>query len=186
MSLVLRAVAALSLLWLAGCQTFQIGPEVAAPTAATPAASTPLAARAEVVPPNAALPSTIPTDPNDDLALGKRLFRDGSIGLAASHFRRAIEKGPGTRDKDAEAWLGLAASYDGLHRFDLADRAYSRVTKLLGPTPEVLNNQGYSYLLRGDYKRARVALDAARAKDPENIRIRNNLDLLERNAIRGG
>jgi Flp pilus assembly protein TadD len=173
MSLVVRAFAALSLLWLAGCQTFQIGPEAA------------LDAHAEVVPPKTPASALI-TDPNDDLALGKRLFREDSFGLAATHFRRAIEKGPSTKDKDAEAWLGLAASYDRLHRFDLADRAYGRVTALLGLTPEILNNQGFSYLLRGDYKHARVALDAARVKDPDNIRIRNNLDLLERSVIRGG
>jgi Flp pilus assembly protein TadD len=175
MRFVVRGFAVLSLLWLAGCQTFQIGPEATAP----------LDARAEVVPPKDPL-SALVTDPNDDLALGKRLFREDNVGLAATHFRRAIEKGPSTRDKDAEAWLGLAASYDRLHRFDLADRAYSRVTKLIGPTPEILNNQGYSYLLRGDYKRARVALDAARAKDPDNVRIRNNLDLLERSVISRG
>jgi Flp pilus assembly protein TadD len=175
MSVVFRAFAALSLLWLAGCQTFQIGPE----------ATTPLDAHAEVIPPQNPVSALI-TDPNDDLALGKRMFRDDNIGLAATHFRRAIEKGPSTTNKDAEAWLGLAASYDKLRRFDLADRAYRRVTALLGPTPEILNNQGYSYLLRGDYKRARIALDAARAKAPDDVRIRNNLDLLERSAIRGG
>lgn len=175
MSHVVRAFAALSLLWLAGCQTFSLSSND----------TSPLGAHAEVVPPKSPVADLI-TDPSDDLALGKRLFREDNVGLAATHFRRAIEKGPGARNKDAEAWLGLAASYDRLRRFDLADRAYSRVTALLGPTPEILNNQGYSYLLRGDYKRARVALDAARTKDPDNIRIRNNLDLLERSAIRGG
>lgn len=174
MSVMVRAVAAMSLLWLAGCQTFQVSPDAASP----------LAARAEVVPTNDAAAAIL--DPSDDLALGKRLFRDDNVGLAATHFRRAIEKGQGTRDKSAEAWLGLAASYDRLRRFDLADRAYQRVIALLGPTPEILNNQGYSYLLRGDYKRARVALDAARAKDPDSVRVRNNLDLLERSEIRRG
>jgi len=31
-----------------------------------------------------------------------------------------------------------------------------------------------------------VPLYAARIKDPDNIRVRNNLDLLERSAIKGG
>jgi Flp pilus assembly protein TadD len=43
----------------------------------------------------------------------------------------------------------------------------------------VLNNQGYSYMLRGNYARARELLLAAQAKDPSNPYIRNNLDLLE-------
>ena len=65
--------------------------------------------------------------------------------------------------KDAEAWVGLAASYDRLKRFDLADRAYGQATKLIGDTPELLNNKGYSLLLRGDYARAKTVLLRAQA-----------------------
>ena len=60
-------------------------------------------------------------DPGDDLVLGKRHYRAKNYGLAEQHFRRAVEKAP----RDGEAWLGLAASYDRLKRYDLADRAYS-------------------------------------------------------------
>ena len=74
---------------------------------------------------------------------------------------------------------GLAASYDRLRRFDLADRAYGQAIGILGPTTEILNNQGYSYMLRGDYKRAREKLDAAQRKDPGNKYVQNNLQLLE-------
>jgi len=123
-------------------------------------------------------------DPYDDLSLGKRHFRDGNFGLAERYFRRAAEKAPGNADRDAEAWLGLAATYDRLRRFDLADRGYAQVLKILGPTPEVLNNVGYSYLLRGDYRRARIKLVAARDRDPNNPYILNNLDLLDRD-VRG-
>jgi len=96
--------------------------------------------------------------------MGKRHYRENSFGLAEQHFRRAVEKGP----KDVEAWVGLAASYDKLKRFDLADRAYAQAIRLVGPTAEILNNQGYSYLLRGDRRRARVILLQAQAKDPGN------------------
>ncbi|MCL6609835.1 MAG: S8 family serine peptidase [Geminicoccaceae bacterium] len=72
----------------------------------------------------------------------------------------------------------LAAAYDRLRRFDLADRAYRQVVRLIGPTPEVLNNQGFSYLLRGDYRRARQTLLAAKAKSPDNPHIKSNLELL--------
>jgi len=81
--------------------------------------------------------------------------------------------------RDAEAWLGLAASYDRLRRFDLADRAYNQAIGILGPTTEILNNQGYSYMLRGDYKHAREKLDAALRKDPGNKYVQNNMQLLE-------
>jgi Flp pilus assembly protein TadD len=119
-------------------------------------------------------------DPNDDLNLGKRHYREANYGLAEQYFRRAAEKAPGETRRDAEAWLGLAASYDRLRRFELADRAYAQATKILGPTPELLNNLGYSYLLRGDYRRAREKLLAARAKDPDSPYIQNNLVLLEK------
>ena len=68
--------------------------------------------------------------------------------------------------RDAEAWLGLAASYDRLRRFDLADRAYAQAIGIVGPTAEILNNQGYSYMLRGDYKRARAETARGPAQGP--------------------
>ena len=60
------------------------------------------------------------SDPNDDLNQGKKQFRANNFGIAERYFRRAVE----THPRDAEAWVGLAASYDRLRRFDLADRAY--------------------------------------------------------------
>ena len=62
--------------------------------------------------------------------------------------------------------MGLAASYDRLKRFDLADRAYAQAIRLVGATPEIMNNQGFSFMLRGDYARARAMLVAAQRKDP--------------------
>jgi len=118
-------------------------------------------------------------DPRDDVNLGKKHYRDNAFGLAEQHFRRAVEKGP----NDLEAWIGLAASYDKLKRFDLADRAYAQALNIAGPTPEILNNQGYSYLLRGDRRRARATLLEAQAKDPSNPYIKNNLDLLSQSLV---
>ena len=123
-------------------------------------------------------PPLLGVDPNDDLSIAKAYYRQTNYGLAERHFRRAVEAGP----NDAEAWLGLAACYDRLKRFDLADRAYEQLLRLVGPTPEVLNNQGFSFILRGDYARAREILRAAQAKDPANPYIKNNLDLLEKSA----
>ena len=113
-------------------------------------------------------------DPKGDLELGRRHYRENSFGLAEQHFRRAVEKGP----NDVQAWIGLAASYDKLKRFDLADRAYAQAIRLVGTTSEILNNQGYSYMLRGDRQKARRTLLVAQAKDPENPYIQNNLNML--------
>src|SRR6202042_2251527 len=69
------------------------------------------------------------------------------------YFQNAVEKTP----KDVTAWVGLAASYDRLGRFDLADRSYAAAVKLVGHnTPSLLNNEGYSYMLRGDLGKARA------------------------------
>ena len=106
---------------------------------------------------------------------GKKFYRDGDYGLAEKSFRQAVEQDP----NNAEAWLGLAASYDRLRRFDLADKAYKVVVKLVGNTPTVLNNVGYHYILRGDLASARQTLAAAQNADPKNPFIRNNLALID-------
>jgi Flp pilus assembly protein TadD len=121
------------------------------------------------------------SDSSDDLNLGKKQYRAGNFGLAERYFRRAAE----THPRDAEAWVGLAAAYDRLRRFDLADRAYAQAVAIIGPTPEVLNNRGYSYMLRGDYPHARATLLAAAAKDPKNPYIKNNLELLDKSFRNG-
>jgi tetratricopeptide (TPR) repeat protein len=123
-------------------------------------------------------PELLGVDPNDDLSIGKKYFHQGSYGLAERHFRKAVE----LHGRDAESWVGLAASYDRLRRFDLADRAYGQAIKLIGATPEIMNNQGFSYMLRGDYGRARTTLLSAQAKDPKSLFIANNLRLLEASA----
>ena len=122
-----------------------------------------------------AKPGLLGDDPHDDLQLGKKYFRANNFGLAEKSFRTAVQKHP----RDAEAWVGLAASYDRLHRFDLADRAYGEAVRLIGPTVEILNDQGFSYMLRGDYARARQKLEQARARDPRNPYVQANLQLLE-------
>jgi len=121
-------------------------------------------------------PNVLGKNPYDDLSLGKKYFQSANFGLAEKHFRRAAEQHP----NDAESWVGLAASYDRLKRYDLADRAYARAASIIGETPEIMNNKGFSYLLRGDYVRARRTLMAAQARAPDNPYIRNNLLLLQK------
>lgn len=104
---------------------------------------------------------------------GKFAYRQGDFGLAVDAFSKAVEE-----EKDnAEAWLGLAASYDRLKRFDQARRAYDVVIKFVGNTPTVLNNLGYHYYLKGDMDSARRSFDAALLADPNNVVAKNNLAL---------
>lgn len=121
------------------------------------------------------LPDSVPPYPDDQvLAVAKAQFRDENYGNAARYFERATQVDP----DNGEAWLGLAASYDRLRRFDLADDAYRAAERRLGARPEYLNNVGYSYLLRGDLDRAEVYFNRALRKAPDNPTILNNLQLV--------
>jgi Flp pilus assembly protein TadD len=180
------ALAAVGLVWLAGCDSFktydllgQKGSDTAAAPAADPATTGSITLPAEATAKEA--PGLLGSEPGDDLSLGKKHFRAGDYGLAEKYFRHAVE----THPKDAEAWLDLAAAYDRLRRFDLADRAYAESIHIVGPTVQILNNQGFSYLLRGDYTRAREKLLAARAADPQDPHAKANLRLLEDSLHRG-
>ena len=128
-----------------------------------------------------AKPGLLGSDAYADLNMGKKFYRTGNYGLAERYFRRAVEQHP----RDAEAWVGLAAAYDELKRFDLADRAYEQAIAIIGITPEVLNNKGYSYMLRGDYARARATLLEAQKMDPSNPFVQNNLALLAKSVRKG-
>jgi Flp pilus assembly protein TadD len=109
------------------------------------------------------------------LAKARLHFKNEDYGLAEKYFRQAVEENP----NQTTAWLGLAATYDHLRRFDLAMRAYKVVIKQLGHTASVDNNLGYHYYLEGDLAKARKHYNAALAKDPGNPYVLNNLELLD-------
>jgi len=114
--------------------------------------------------------------PSDEpLRLGIEHFNRGHYGIAERYLRDAVEKAP----RDASAWIGLAAAYDRLGRFDLADRAYQSAIRLVGETPAILNNRGYSYMLRGNLVAARQEFLKAYEREPNNPTIINNLKLLD-------
>jgi Flp pilus assembly protein TadD len=181
-----------ALLWLGGCETSGKFGDLFSPPSDTTGSTKPYDGGDPMVTgtlppgPDEARLDQVPkgllgNDPNDDLNLGKKHFRAANFGLAEQHFRKAVELHP----RDLEAWVGLAASYDRLRRFDLADRAYDQAMKISGPTASLLNNRGYSYMLRGDYRRAHQTLVEALAKDPNNPYIKNNLELLEASYRKG-
>ncbi|MGF9759778.1 tetratricopeptide repeat protein [Microvirga sp. 0TCS3.31] len=126
-------------------------------------------------------------DPYPDaevLKVAKVQFAEGNYGHAARYYERAVEVMP----TNADAWLGLAASYDRVRRFDLADRAYQEAGNLTGNTLEYYNNIGYSHLLRGDVVKARINFLKAYEIDPTSVTVNNNLELLRDNVrtpIRG-
>jgi Flp pilus assembly protein TadD len=124
-------------------------------------------------------PANVQYYPSDEpLRLGVEYFNRGIYGVAERYFRDAVEKAP----RDATAWIGLAATYDRIGRFDLADRAYGAAVALVGNTIAILNNQGYSYMLRGNYIAARKKFAQAYAREPNNPTVLNNLRLLNGSA----
>jgi Flp pilus assembly protein TadD len=120
-------------------------------------------------------PSEVKYYPSDEpLRLGQEYFNRGIFAVSQKYFQAAVEKSP----RDADAWIGLAGSYDRLGRFDLADRAYREAIKLQGETTQILNNQGYSYMLRGQFSTAREKFKQALEREPDNPTIANNIQLL--------
>jgi Tfp pilus assembly protein PilF len=120
-------------------------------------------------------PSDVKYYPSDQpVRLGIQRFYEGNFGLSQQYFQDAIEKSP----DDVSAWIGLAASYDRLGRFDLSDKAYAAAAKLEGDSVRLLNNEGYSYMLRSDLKAARAKFQAALRLDPNNQTTLNNIKLL--------
>jgi Flp pilus assembly protein TadD len=165
----LLIVAALSL-GLAACTT------VAGPggesVAADPSATAPAFPQITATVQHTDVVKYYPSD--EPLRAALEHFNRGHYGLAERYFQDAVERAP----KDPTAWIGLAACYDRLGRFDFADRSYAAAIRLVGETAEILNNEGYSYMLRGDLVRARQKLSRAYALDPHNPTILNNMKLL--------
>ena len=117
--------------------------------------------------------SALELNPISDVAMGKQQFIDANYGLAEKHFRKAVENNP----SDAEALMGLAASYDQLGRFDFAERAYKELFKVAGRKPQVVSNYGYSQLLRGNKKEARKLFMEASKALPGDKKISANQKL---------
>ena len=108
-----------------------------------------------------------------DARLGHENFIAGNFGNAEYHFRRAVEVTP----QNGAAWLGLASCYDRLGRFDLAERAYKSAELFSGENVALLNNRGYSNLLRGRIGVAVKFFNRALQIDPENPTVINNLTM---------
>ncbi len=117
----------------------------------------------------------VPTDVSAaDLKDGKAQFFEANYGLAEKKFRKAVE----LRADNTEAWMGLAASYDQLGRFDFAERAYQQLFKIAGRKPQIVSNYGYSQMLRGNKKEAKKLFQEALNAMPDNPRIAANQKLL--------
>lgn len=112
---------------------------------------------------------------DEPMRVGIERFNEGNFGLAQRYFQDAVEKTP----HNPSAWNALAASYDRLARFDLADNAYTSAVRFGGRSVQIINNEGYSHMLRGDLRTARAKFLQALRLDPTNQTVMNNLSLLD-------
>lgn len=98
------------------------------------------------------------------LAKGRMLFERGEFALAADAFNKAVRQNPDS----ADAYNGLAASYDNLGRYDLSRRYYELALAQAPEDGRILRNLARSMLAQGDRLAARrliaeaAGLDAAK------------------------
>ncbi|MFC7536368.1 tetratricopeptide repeat protein [Sphingomonas sp. GCM10030256] len=145
--------------------------------------------------------------PEVDRLLADLAFTSGDWAVAAGAYRVLLTRAPNDcglaerggiaafRAGDAEqamalldrpacaatvgwhGWNARAVAADRQSDWATADRAYARALELAPSEARLLNNLGWSRLLRGDWNGAVEPLERAASLDPGNLRIAANLDL---------
>lgn len=116
----------------------------------------------------------VPPAGSDPVIPARQAFAAGNYAHAARYFEQALAEDP-TRK---EALLGVAASYDQIGRFDLSAPVYEKASSMMPGDPTLLNNMGYSHLLRGDLQSARSYFSRAAQMKPADPTIDGNRRLL--------
>ena len=113
----------------------------------------------------------------DDTMLAERAgisaLKTGKVDLAIELLNRSI-KWPAA---SWHAWNARGVAADYKRDWVTADESYAKAASLAPDEADVVNNQGWSYLLRGDWKKAVGYFERAAARDPKSVRIGNNLEL---------
>ena len=97
----------------------------------------------------------------------------GQLGDATALLDRAVAQ-PGASWR---AWNARAVAADRQNDWAMADRAYARAARLSPDNPQLLNNHGWSMLLRGEWSAAVDMLGRAAARAPGDAKVAANLDL---------
>ena len=105
---------------------------------------------------------------------GKQLFTEGKYGLALEAFRQANAQNPNS----VNVLNGIAACYDQLQRYDLANSYYFKALKVQPNSVKTLNNLAYSYMLQNRYADAQKILQLALSYKPDNARSTHNLGIV--------
>ena len=120
-------------------------------------------------------------DPADALfaeRAGIAALRSGDTAAAV----RLITNASRFTDASWRSWNALGVVGDMARNWRDADAAYARALALAPNEAAIVNNRGWSQMLRGHWREAGVLLERAAALSPANPRIRDNLQLV-RSAI---
>ena len=113
----------------------------------------------------------------DDVMLAERAgiaaLRLGNVAVGAGLIERATK----LPSASWHAWNARGVVADMQHDWPQADKAYAKAAELAPDEAEVINNQGWSQLLRGNWPKAVGLFEKAAARDPKSSRIANNLEL---------
>ncbi|HJR20552.1 MAG TPA: hypothetical protein VJ822_02965 [Dongiaceae bacterium] len=112
-------------------------------------------------------------DASDPVERGRAQILTRQYGLAIDGLTDVVTRDPA----NARALTLLAVAYGQLNRFDLADRYHARALEVDPESSVVLNNWGYSYLVRGDDRRATDLLERAVATSAGRQIVAANLAL---------
>lgn len=118
-------------------------------------------------------------DPPNASAICERAVLSALRIQALSDAASMIECATSGPDVTWRSWNARGVLADAGRQWADADSAYRNAFQLSPDEPEVANNRGWSYLLRGEWERARQFLERAAQLDPKSIRIANNLELAE-------
>lgn len=97
----------------------------------------------------------------------------GHVNVASSLIEIAI-RSPGASWR---AWNAKGVLCDINHDWKCADRAYDTAARLAPGEAVVLNNEGWSHVLRGDWPGALPLLEQAARLDPKSEKAADNLQL---------
>lgn len=115
-------------------------------------------------------------DPENSLyaeRAGIAAFHRGEIERAGALLNRATASATASW----RAWnaRGVVADHSG--DWELSESAYARAASLSPDRPEVLNNMGWSLLLRGRWEEGLTLIERAALRDPKSRQIADNLEL---------
>jgi Flp pilus assembly protein TadD len=97
----------------------------------------------------------------------------GELPEAESFADKAIASG----NASWKAWNAKGVLCDFRGDWACADAAFAAAAKKKPDEPEILNNQGWSLILRGKWADSLIPLEQAAILDPKSLRTRNNLEL---------